>query len=280
MLAPSLIILATLLPTAQADQANHRSWAWRTARADSNPLQADLAFMERQTAAAAPAVEGGGTNRDFLMEINFRGRYLTVPDGFLDIWYYDEGDEGVTLDRPKIKAWGVGLEWWARWETGACFTVFFDYLGHMIEPGYWDDVEEPANHQDGEYLVPSRLGIIDFGFGPGYEAKITPWMGFMFWGGIGPLFMTGEFDHWVHGSNATGDPNCSEGQLSDPLNKPAYERYEAGCGSDGAKRIPKVLGVVDLVAAIRFDFNQRANLRIEGGIHDLPFVGMATGVTF
>jgi hypothetical protein len=32
--------------------------------------------------------------------------------------------------------------------------------------------------------------------------------------------------------------------------------------------------------AIRFDFNQRANLRIEGGLHDMPFVGMATGVVF
>lgn len=281
MMVRSLITLALLLPTtAFASSGNHQSWAWRAA-AGSSPLQEDLLFLERQEAeVAAPGTGGPERTRDFLMEINFRGRYLTLPDGILDIWYYDEGDEGVTMDRPKVRAWGVGLEWWARWETGACFTVFFDYLGHMIDEGYWDDVEEPANHGDGEYLVPSRLGIIDFGFGPGYEAKITPWMGFMFWGGIGPLFMTGEFDHWVHGSNATNDPMCEQGELNDPQNKSAYERYTAGCGSDGAKRIPSVLGVVDIVMALRFDFNQRANLRIEGGIHDLPFVGMATGVVF
>ena len=283
MIVHSLITLALLLPTtAFASAGNHQSWAWRAARADS-PLNEDLLFLERQEAeVAAPGTGGPERTRDFLMEINFRGRYLTLPDGLLDIWYYDEGDDGVTMDRPKVRAWGVGLEWWARWETGACFTVFFDYLGHMIDEGYWDDVEEPANHHDGEYLVPSRLGIIDFGFGPGYEAKITPWMGFMFWGGLGPLFLTGEFDHWVHGSNAENDPYCEQGDgtLSDPVNSPAYERYAAGCGSDGAKRIPSVLGVVDLVVALHFDFNQRANLRIEGGIHDLPFVGMATGVTF
>ncbi len=283
MIARSLITLAFLLPTtAFASTGNHQSWAWRAATADV-PLQEDLLFVERQeTEAAAPGTGGPERTRDFLMEINFRGRYLTLPDGILDIWYYDEGDEGVTIDRPKIQAWGVGLEWWARWETGACFTVFFDYLGHMIEPGYWDDVEEPANHHDGEYLVPERLGIIDFGFGPGYEAKITPWMGFMFWGGIGPLFLTGQFDHWVHGSNAENDPYCEQGDgtLSDPVNAPAYERYAAGCGSDGAKRIPSVLGVVDIAMALRFDFNSRANLRIEGGIAPLPFVGMATGVVF
>ena len=276
MLVRSCITLALLLPST-ALAIDHQP--------DPVSLQEQLSFMEHQEAeAVAPGTGGPERTRDFLMEINFRGRYMALPDGFLDIWYFDEGDEGVTWDRPKIRAWGVGLEWWAKWDSGGGFTVFFDYMGHMINEGYWDDVEEPANHGDGEYLVPSRLGIIDFGIGGGYEAKITPWMGFMFWGGGGPLFLTGEFTHWVHGSNVEddADPMCHEGDglLSDPGNAPAYERYSHGCGDDGAKRIPSVLAVVDLVAAIRFDFNQRASLRIEGGLHDMPFVGLSTGVVF
>ena len=231
---------------------------------------------------APPGTASSARKRPYLMEINFRGRYMGLPDGVLDIWYFDEGDAGVTRDRPKIRAWGAGLEWWAKWDTGGSFTVFFDYMGNLVDDGYWDDVEEPANHSDGEYLVPNRLGIVDFGVGGGYEAKLAPWLGFEFWGGLGPLFMTGEFTHWLHGSNATGDPLCEQGDgtLSDPLSAPSYERYEAGCGDDGPKRIPKVLPIVDLVAAIRFDFNKRANLRIEGGLHDMPFVGIASGVVF
>ncbi len=280
MLARFCITLALLLPSTALAFDGHPA----DDAAFAPSLEDQLGFMERQEAEVVePGTGGPQRNRDYLMEINFRGRYMSLPDGFLDIWYFDEGDQGVTMDRPKVRAWGVGLEWWAKWDSGGGFTVFFDYMGHLINEGYWDDVEEPANHSDGEYLVPSRLGIIDFGVGGGYEAKITPWMGFMFWGGGGPLFLTGEFTHWVHGSNAEdGDQMCTQGDgsLSDPENAAAYERYAAGCGDDGPKRIPSVLGVLDLVAALRFDFNSRANLRIEGGIHDLPFVGVATGVVF
>ncbi len=274
MFVRSCITLALLIPsTVLANSAD----------ATSVSLQDQLAFMESQEPeVAAPGTAGPERTRDFLMEINFRGRYLSLPDGLLDIWYFDQGDDNVTWDRPKVHAWGVGLEWWAKFESGGGFTVYFDYQGHLINEGYWDDVEEPANHGDGEYLVPSRLGIVDFGIGGGYEAKLTPWMGLMFWAGGGPLFVTGEFTHWVHGSNAENDPLCTEGDgtLTDPQNAPAYERYEAQCGDDGPKRIPSVLPMIDIVAAIRFDFNQRANLRIEGGIHDMPFVGLATGVVF
>ncbi|MFH1467891.1 MAG: hypothetical protein ABIO70_26130 [Pseudomonadota bacterium] len=279
MVLCSCITLAALIPTSAGALATAPA-------AEPTALQQQLAHVERQEPAGDPAAPGteSGKKRDYLMEINFRGRYYQLPDGIIDIWYFDEGDPGVTLDRPKARAWGTGLEWWAKWDSGGSFTVFFDYMGNLIQPGYWDDVEEPANHTDGEYLVPERLGIIDFGIGGGYEAKMTPWMGFMFWGGLGPLFMTGEWEHWVHGSTATGDPLCSQGDTSLLPNGPdaatAYERYDAGCGSDGPKRIPSVLGVVDLVAALRFNFNDRANLRIEGGLHDMPFVGLSTGVVF
>jgi hypothetical protein len=283
MVLCSCIILAALIPTSAAAPPTVGSGQHVLPTA----LEQQLTHAERQDPPADPAAPGTAgpqRNRDYLMEINFRGRYYQLPDGIIDIWYFDEGDVGLTLDRPKARAWGTGLEWWAKWESGGSFTVFFDYMGSLIEEGYWDDVEEPANHTDGEYLVPDRLGIVDFGIGGGYEAKMTPWLGFMFWGGGGPLFMTGEWEHWVHGSNATGDPLCTQGDTSMLPNGPeaaaAYERYEAGCGSDGPKRIPKVLAVVDLVAALRFNFNDRANLRIEGGLHDMPFVGLSTGVVF
>ncbi len=273
MRSPLPIILALGIPTTAVASAGQ-----------DLPLVPPLLGADAQEpdpAEAAPGTVGPDRVRNFLMEINFRGRYFSIPDSLLDIWYFDEGDPEGHLDRPSVRAWGVGLEFVAKQDsTNGIF--YFEYLGNLINEGYWDDVEDPPNYQDGDYILPERLGIVDFGANYGHELKATDWLGFMPYGGLGMLIMTGQLTRWAPGPNATGDPTCAEGDgsLLDPQSASAYERQAAGCGDDGAKRIPKVLPIVDVGMAIRFNFNDRATLRIEGGLHDMLFVGASTGVVF
>jgi len=44
--------------------------------------------------------------------------------------------------------------------------------------------------------------------------------------------------------------------------------------------VPNAVPILDINAAIKFHFNDRANLRIEGGLHNLLYVGGALGVVF
>ena len=69
---------------------------------------ADPALASESTDEVAPQ-----KTRDYLMEVNFRGRYLFLPDSLLNIWY--ETHEGQTgLERPKVQAYSLGLEFVVR----------------------------------------------------------------------------------------------------------------------------------------------------------------------
>ncbi len=281
MRAVSLITLAAIFPLgASASQAQALEPIPSASVLGGSAAALGLAPQDEMpgTESGAPTVQ---RKRDWLMEVNFRGRFLGIPDSLLDIWYFDEDDGGYEGKRPKVRAWGVGLEYVVK-RDAANGIFYFDYLGSLIQEGYWDDVEKPAIHTDGDWIKPEKLGIIDFGANYGHELKATDWLGFMFGGGLGMLIMTGELTQWSPGSTSEGDPTCSEGLLEawEASDAPAYERYEAGCGDDGAKRVPKVLPIVDLNISVRFNFNDRANMRLEGGFHDMFYFGGATGIVF
>ena len=49
--------------------------------------------------------------RDMRYETNFRARYLTVPSSILDIWFFDNDDDGANpFARPNVRAYAVGGE--------------------------------------------------------------------------------------------------------------------------------------------------------------------------
>jgi len=245
-----------------------------------------LPEFEVQQQAPATGIEGAPTyerERDYLMEINVRGRYLTVPDSVLDPWVFDSDDDRVPghMDRPKVHAYSLGMEYVMRNDT-ANGIFYAEYWGPLVDDGYWDDVEEPPQTTDGDYIVLDDFGIWSFGGNFAFEVKASPVVSFLFGGGLGVAVMTGDLLQWNPGSNAVGDPNCTagNGSLDNPTSAPSYERFAAGCGDDGAKEIPRVLPVLDMLAAIRFNFSDQATFRIEGGLHNLLYVGAGMGIVF
>ena len=146
-------------------------------------------------------------------------------------------------------------------------------MGNIIQEGYWDDVEEPGDHEDGDWIRPDGFGIIAVGANYGYEVVAQPWLSFVFGGGLGVGVVLGELTQWnPGGSTENSEPDCLPSAA-------AYERVDL-CEDDGAKRVPGVVPIVDISAAVRFNFGDQANLRIEGGLHDMIYGGVAMGVVF
>jgi hypothetical protein len=211
------------------------------------------------------------------MEVNLRGRYLTVPDPIIDIWFFDEDDEGANpYERPGVRMYALGVEYVLK-PRPANWIFYYEYIGSSIEEGYWDDVEEPAQHDDGDWIQPDRLGMHALGFNYAHEVDATDptkdvWLSFLFGAGLGFGIMTGEMVQWHPGGNESVENDCA-------LDDPSYLRKDT-CPSDGPKRIPGVLPIVDLTASARINFAEHANLRIDAGIHDMLYVGSAVGVVF
>jgi hypothetical protein len=211
-------------------------------------------------------------------EISFRGRMLGLPRSILDIWYFNADDEGWALpgeDRPKITGYALGLEYCVK-GPAANGIFYFDYMDSTMKAGYWDDLEEPPDHLDGSYIVPSKsFGLIAFGADFGYEAHLVRTaqtngnfgLSLMPGAGLGLAVRNGSMDEWT-----PDDPG--EG------NDPSYVNFQNGEDPDKQVRIPKVLPMVDINLALRFNFGDRAVLRLEGGFHDVMYYGATIGLMF
>jgi hypothetical protein len=234
-------------------------------------------------AADETAPDPGAEERPVHYEINFRGRLLSVPKTVLDIWFTDGNDPGwalpqgagpingrdVPATRPKIKAYSLGLEFVVK-NQSANGLFYFDYLVNQTGDGYWDDRDDYMT--DGDYLEPTRdLGMIAFGANYAYEAHIVKTektngafgLSFLVGGGLGVGILTGKMLEW----NPVGAT-------------PAYDVYLTGVDNDAVKPIPPVLPMVDVNAGLRFNFGDRAVLRVEGGLHTLVYYGATLGIMF
>jgi hypothetical protein len=241
-------------------------------------LGSTLGYAQEDDALAEPP---GKPTRASLMETNFRYRYMSVPDSVLDIWYFDEDDPGANpYKRPQARAYTVGLEYVLK-PKPVNWIFYFEYMGALMEEGYWDDVEDgDIDHEDGEWIRPEGFGGFLLGVNGGRELDVTNpdkdvWMSIMLGGGLGIVFLQGDLLEWNPGGDEANNPtNCPDQQGS-----PAYVRKDL-CDPDGTKRIPGVLPVIDMFASIKINFADRAHLRLEGGIHDMLFLGTAVGVVF
>ena len=240
---------------------------------------ADLLPYSLQDAAApaASAQQTTKTDRAMLMEANFRYRYLSVPDSIMDVWFFDSDDQGANgFDRPQVRMYAVGVEYVLK-PRPSNWIFYYEYIGSLIEEGYWDDVEEPAEHDDGDWVRPERLGLHVVGANYAHEIEVTDgskdvWLSMLFGAGLGVGVVVGEMQTWNPGGNASIENDCLR-------QSPAYERKEE-CPVDSTKRIPGLLPIVDLTASFRVNFADRANLRIDGGIHDMFYLGAAAGGVF
>lgn len=241
----------------------------------SNPALSDhlvnYRLVQDETVEAAPAAgDSGGAERTrpYLMEVNMRGRYMAVPDSILDIWYFNGSDDGgAHLERPQIRAYSVGLEWCIRNDT-QMGAFYFDYFGNLIQPGYWDDVEAPGdeNYLDGDWVEPTQdFGIVAFGINYYYDMRLHKVFSIVVGAGLGGAYIIGDLQQW-------------DGVDGEPAYKVREDNPDAP--PDDVYRIPTVVPILDINAGIKFHINERANIRLEGGLHNLLYAGGAVGVVF
>jgi hypothetical protein len=232
--------------------------------------------------APQPTVTAGSATpaerpRTALMEANLRFRYLSVPNGIMDIWFFDSDDEGANdFKRPKVRMYAVGVEYVLK-PRPSNWIFYYEFMGSLMEEGYWDDVEEPPEHDDGDWVNPERLGVHVVGANYAHEIDVTPsdrdvWLSMLFGAGLGVGIVQGELMQWHPGGNEGINNQCLR-------QSPAYERKDT-CPSDGTKRIPGLLPVLDLSGSFRVNFADHANVRFDFGLHDLFYMGTAVGGVF
>lgn len=212
--------------------------------------------------------------RAFAMEFNFRSRMVSIPKTLLDIWYFDIEDPNWAYieRRPRIVGYALGVEWVLKNKnTNGIF--YAEFMDSEMDTGYWDDVEEPPDHLDGDFLDPSPgFGLVTWGANYAYEAHMVRTrdtqgrfgLSFLVGGGLGMAIMTGRLDRW--GPDDDGNPS--------------YKRYLDGLPPDEDKRLPRVYPMVDVNAGLRFNFGDRVVFRAEGGLHSVVYYGATAGVMF
>jgi hypothetical protein len=225
--------------------------------------------------AIQPSLAGdaGFKTRPFTQEVNIRGGWATVPSSVLDIWYFDGDDNGGTHeDRPRVHAYAIGIEYVIR-NDEANGIFYFEYMPSLLGDGYWDDREDPPDYDDGDYVTADHLALFNIGANYGFEVKIQPWFSLLFGGGLGLGIRTGEINKWD--SKIVKNENGGETRLR------SWENHEQNPDNpDGTYDIPRVLPIIDIQAGVRFTISEQANIRIYGGLHDLIFIGVSTGVVF
>jgi hypothetical protein len=217
----------------------------------------------------APLPEG---DRGFDIEVGVRLRSVSIPASLLDIWYFDADDPdwAWTDPRPRIRGPAFGLETVIKNHNSNGF-FYVEFVDSEMPGGYWDDVEEPADHLDGDFLVPSKgTSMVAFGANYAYEAHLLPiektegrfGLSFLAGGGIGMGVLMGRLDTW----SPDGDGN------------PAYKRWLDGLPPDSDKRVPRVYPMVDITGGLRFNLGDRVMVRAEGGLHTMLYYGTSLGV--
>lgn len=249
----------TLLPFAAAAELTHPTLS-------EDPRRWALQATEPPESVAA-GTSGPEKSRPYLMEVNVRGKYMVIPSDFFNLWYYDEtADNGNHAARPAPRAYAVGVEYVVKNDTQNG-VFYFEYIGNLTEPGYWDDREDPHDFTDGQYIILDRVAAVAIGADYYYELHATPWLSFMFGAGLGFGLPFGNYQKWT----------AEEGQT-------ATERYEADLPP--TEEIPirevgiPVLPLLDVNAAVKFDINHRANIRLEGGVHTMLYGGASLGIIF
>ncbi len=240
------------------------------ARAQEPTVEADTPAEE-----PAPKRAGRGAKLDF--EFNFRFRRMTVPRGFMSIWYTDSGDTGWPLaneDRPYINGYAYGLEFVAK-NDRANAIVWVDWIDSSMPTGYWDDADDPPDFDDGDYLEPSpNLGLLAVGADYAYEIPLVRLdqtrrmfgLGMYVGGGLGVGVMMGRLERWIP---------------DDDTDTPAYLLYQEGQPANAnEKNLTRVYPIVDFNLGLRLNFARRFILRLEGGLHTMLYYGAAAGFQF
>ncbi len=222
--------------------------------------------------AAAPVVDPLPASMQSYQGMGVRIRHMWIPRGIVDTWYFDAdaADWPYVEGRPSIQANAYGLEYGVQ-NKGSNGIFYAEFIDSTMKAGYWDDVEDPPDHLDGDWLAPTAgLGMLAFGADYAYEihaVRIERTSGAFGWsflvgGGLGLGIITGKLNNWAPDSSGV----------------PGYERFLDGEPPDGAEKLPGAFPMVDVNLATRFNLGNRAVFRFEGGLHTFLFLGGSLGV--
>lgn len=254
--------------------------------AKASHLRLDRVPRLTQDDAPAPAAGGddlavqeASTGRNSDMELGFRGRYMWIPDAFIDIWFNDEDVDGYAHSepRPQVHAYAAGIEFVLKNKApeegnGGSNGIFYvQYIASLMPEGYWDDADE--DRLDGDYIVPTNnLGMLALGADYAYEVHMVKTMNTNGNFGMSMLFGGGVFFGYVFGDLPYWRPEGTE--LS-------FERYDDGADSAGSK-LPgfRVLPMIDLNLGFRFNFGDRFVMRMETGFQGMFYMGGSMGLMF
>ncbi len=212
--------------------------------------------------------------------VSLRYRHGWLPGGTLDIWYFDEDDEGAIGDRPNVQADVFGLEVQVSPQvTGSAFQFWVERMPIRMDPGYWDDVESPPEHEDGDWLEPNPgFGLWTLGANAGYVLAFTDeakpvWVGLSAGGGLGIGIASGSVTRWYPGEHdEVVEPNCGPGET-------AIERA-THCVDDGEVDLPAVIPMLDVTVGPMVSLYEHARVRLDVGLHTVPYVGVTAGGAF
>ncbi len=237
---------------------------------------------------APPPVEPAATGekkRPFLMEVNFRGRYMTVPKGTLDLWSEAHEDDEYPA-RPEANAYTLGLEFVIK-EKSANGIFYIEFFKPLIEDGYWDDIDHGSpDPLDGSWVdFSDEFSFVNIGANYAYELHATPWLSFLFGAGLGMGIKIGTVYEWQPGEDPTNpEGNNDNAEVDCGSDAAAYDRadpdgYNCKYDAELFGDVP-VIPLVDINIGVRFNINDRAAIRLEGGLHDMFYGGAAVGVVF
>ena len=217
-----------------------------------------------------PAPEPKGTH-----ELGLRYRVLNFPDSIVDLWLYSGGETDGLPDRPHITGHGIGLDYgFHRKHFG--LVAYVGWTGSLIQEGYYDDRESDVpDYTDGDWLRAEGFGMLDLGVDFLHHVTLAEpsdalRMELILGGGLGAAFFTGTLHRW-------GNTTLSDGTIV-----ASWERLEADpdLAPEGELDLPAVVPMLDLVLGSRFVINKKLSLRIEGGLHDMPYFSTTASAIF
>jgi len=226
-------------------------------------------------------------DRETSYAVNLRYRAAWAPNFIFDsLWSntvtVQESTGNATYERPSVGGSVAGIEF-ALTPRPANFIFYIERFGIAIDEGYWDDIETPHEPRDGDWMRFEGTALWALGFNYAHEVPITStdkdvWAALQFGAGLGVGPTTGQIEVWhpgvitvTTGGTEIGATECGPGLL-------ATERLD--CKPDEIDKLPPVLPILDLTMSARLDMWDHASLRLDFGLHNMPYVGGALGGQF
>lgn len=264
--APPSTVMGPTVPLAQDDMASGASTT-ATARSSEKKVQFEVSFRARSMSLPGGILDGFFGNDSAAYPqwaLNSGSAYCSDPSNA----------DSVTCgtSRPAVGGMAYGTELLIKANRSAGI-IWFDYADANMSAGYWDDLDDPPEPLDGDWLEPAtNFGIVMFGADYQFEfpavrldmTKNIFGLDIVVGTGLGLGITTGTVARWKPGEN----------------DEPGFELRDDGVAPNGEKNVPDFWPILDINLGLRLNFADRVSIRLEGGLHTLLYYGATVGFRF